>query len=78
MTGNGTASQGQRMFHKYRRWPLLPTGDLLKLQRCLRQSQDLYRPDASRDLLRIIDDELQLRAYCHDMEQQSDGCVGNN
>lgn len=60
-----------RVFHTFRRWPLVPTGDLVKLRQSLRQVQDLGGPAAAGELLVLVEYELQRRAPTAQSEHSS-------
>jgi hypothetical protein len=51
-----------RVFHTFRRWPLVPTGDLVKLRHSLLQVQELEGPAAAEELLVLVEFELHRRA----------------
>ncbi|MET3950383.1 hypothetical protein [Arthrobacter sp. UYEF36] len=51
-----------QIFGTFRRWPLLPSAELLRLQATLKQCFELDRSEAAQDLLRLVTQELQLRS----------------
>ncbi|HSU48226.1 MAG TPA: hypothetical protein VLJ40_15100 [Arthrobacter sp.] len=57
----GTTSQG-RVFHAFRRWPLVPAADLLLLRHALQDSNSDREPEQAYALLCLIDDELVRRS----------------
>jgi hypothetical protein len=60
--GAGPARQN-RVFHTFRRWPLVPTNDLVKLRQSLLQVQDLGGPTAAGELLVLVEFVLHRRAH---------------
>lgn len=63
MTGRVGPERQDRVFHSFRRWPLVPTEDLVKLGQSLRQVQELGGPTAAGELLLIVDYELHRRGH---------------
>lgn len=60
-----TVPQGlpsSQIFGTFRRWPLVPSDELLRLQATLTQCVELAGPEAADDLLRLVTQELQLRS----------------
>lgn len=62
MTDRVTPERRDRVFHTFRRWPLVPTDDLVKLRQSLLQVQDLGGPTAAGELLVLVEFELHRRA----------------
>lgn len=60
-----------REFHTFRRWPLVPTDDLVKLRQSLLQVQELGGPTAAGELLVLVDYELRRRAQTPQEEDAS-------
>lgn len=56
----GTSSQG-RVFHAFRRWPLVPASDLLLLRHALVGQDSSTEPDHASALRCLVDDELTRR-----------------
>lgn len=52
-----------RVFHTFRRWPLVPTEDLVKLRQSLREVQELGGPTAAGELLGLVDHEPSARSH---------------
>ena len=50
-----------QIFGTFRRWPLVPSAELLRLHATLTQCVELAGPGAVDDLLRLVTLELQLR-----------------
>ena len=67
--GSLTHSHGaELMFDSYRRWPLVPSSQLVRLRSALLQCVELASPDTGRDLsesagrlLQLVTDELERR-----------------
>lgn len=53
----------ERVFHRYGGWPLVPADDLLKLRQSLRQVQNADAPNASTELLSLVDHEVHRRRF---------------
>lgn len=51
-----------QIFGTLRRWPLLPSAELLRLQATLTQCVELDGSEAAHDLLALVTQELQLRS----------------
>jgi hypothetical protein len=51
-----------QIFGTFRRWPLVPSAELLRLQATLTQCVELAGPEAAHDLLTLVTQELQLRS----------------
>lgn len=60
-----------RVFHNFRRWPLVPTTDLVKLRQSLLQVQELGGPSAAGELLVLVEFELHRRAHSPQEEHAS-------
>ena len=59
-----TVPQGlppSQIFGTFRRWPLVPSDELLRLQTTLTQCVELAGPEAADDLLKLVTQELRLR-----------------
>ncbi|TWD48364.1 hypothetical protein FB478_11062 [Arthrobacter sp. AG367] len=56
----GTSSQ-DRVFHAFRRWPLVPAADLLLLRHALVGQDSSTEPDHASALRCLVDDELTRR-----------------
>ncbi len=52
---------GGRIFHTYRRWPLVPTQDLQKLREALMQCMAAAGSEPAEELLGLVEDELTRR-----------------
>ncbi|MGP4032730.1 hypothetical protein [Pseudarthrobacter sp. 1C304] len=69
--GHGPLAQGHGaglMFDSFRRWPLVPSSQLVRLRSALLQCVELASPDNGRDLsesagklLQLVTDELERR-----------------
>lgn len=64
----GHASGAELMFDSFRRWPVVPSAQLVRLRSALLQCVELASPDNGRDLsesaerlLRLVTDELDRR-----------------
>ncbi|RKO27400.1 hypothetical protein D7Z96_00205 [Pseudarthrobacter phenanthrenivorans] len=55
------AGQGNHVFHTSKRWPLMPTPDLMKLRHTLQWSREFADSDEAQKLLHLVDLELHLR-----------------
>lgn len=71
MIDRAVLERRDRVFHTFRRWPLVPTDDLVKLRQSLRQVQDLGGPTAAGELLVLVDYELHRRAHTAQGEHSS-------
>lgn len=65
------APGAELMFDSFRRWPLVPSAQLVRLRSALLQCVEMASPDKGRDLsesagklLRLVTDELD-RRNCH-------------
>lgn len=64
MTRPHRPERPDRVFHRYSRWTWMPAEDLLKLRHALlsvRNLQQLRRPDATDELLTLVEQEVRLR-----------------
>lgn len=68
MTDRVSPGRGDRIFHTFRRWPLVPTEDLVKLRQSLRQVHRLGGPAGAGELLKLVDHEIQRRAQTEQWE----------
>lgn len=68
----------QRVFHRFGKWPLVPVEDLLKLRESLRQVQKLAGPDATGELLTLVDQELHRRGHTPHTEHRSRARAGTD
>jgi hypothetical protein len=57
----GAPAQG-RVFHAFRRWPLVPAADLLLLRHALEDCNIALEPDQSYALRCLVEDELMRRS----------------
>lgn len=62
------SGDGPQIFDSFRRWPLVPSSELLQLRHVLLQCMELSGPETSRELsdaasrlLRLITEELERR-----------------
>lgn len=67
-----------RVFHRFGRWPLVPVEDLLKLRESLCQVQKLSGPDATGELLTLVDQELRRRRHALRKEHRSPARTGTD
>lgn len=63
MRGHEKPRDRHRIFHRFGKWPLVPTEDLLKLRESLRQVQKLGGPAAAEELLTLLDQEIHRRGH---------------
>lgn len=63
MIDGAVPARQDRVLHTFRRWPLVPTDDLVKLRQSLLQVQDLGGPTAAGELLVLVEFELHRRAH---------------
>ena len=66
------AHGAELMFDSFRRWPLVPSSQLVRLRSALLQCVELASPDKGRDLsesagklLQLVTDELERRTDAH-------------
>lgn len=71
MIDRAVPARQDRVFHTLRRWPLVPTNDLVKLRHSLLQVQDLGGPKAAGELLVLVELELHRRAHTPQEEHAS-------
>ncbi|WP_427174620.1 hypothetical protein [Arthrobacter sp. 92] len=50
-----------RVFVRFRRWPLVPSAELYRLQTILSQCVELAGSDSANELLTLVTDELERR-----------------
>lgn len=71
MSGQLQPERGNRIFHHFGRWALVPDADLLNLRQSLRQVQKLVGPAVAGDLLILVDQEINRRAHTAHWERTS-------
>ena len=61
MSAGLPAGQGNSVVHMSRRWPLIPTPDLVRLHHTLQWPRDFVDSDEAGKLLRPVEQELHQR-----------------
>lgn len=56
------ASPASRIFVTFRRWPLVPSAELQRLELTLSQCVEVSGLESARELLLLVSDELQRRS----------------
>ncbi|MDP9984459.1 hypothetical protein J2W14_003884 [Pseudarthrobacter oxydans] len=74
MTVNRQVPQGvpsSQIFGTFRRWPLVPSAELYRLQAALTQCVELAGSEAAHELLTLVSEELRQRSAKEPPESRS-------
>ena len=69
------APRAEHLFDAFRRWPLVPSGQLVRLRSALLQCGEVASPDNGRDLSESADRLLQL--VSDELDRRSSHAVGH-